>query len=134
MTCPIVEIASAHDIHGRFLLVEDGKVNQQLIKRLLERAGATVDLADNGQIGVEKALSSDGDYDIILLDMQMPVMDGYTAAQHLRAAGYRGPIIALTADAMTSNRNRCLEAGCDDFATKPIDRGQAVPDHSPFPS
>ncbi len=109
----------------RILLVEDGEDNRRLIAHLLEKAGAILELAENGRIGLEKALEasrSNSPFDVILTDMQMPEMDGYELTQRLRAAGWRGPIIALTAHAMAQDRQRCLDVGCDDYAVKPVDR------------
>jgi PAS domain S-box-containing protein len=103
----------------RVLLVEDGVSNRKLITLVLRRAGAIVEEADNGQVGSQKALA--GDYDVVLMDMQMPVMDGYTAATLLRSRGYRKPIIALTAHAMRGDEEKCRAAGCSGFLTKPID-------------
>ena len=109
----------------QILLVEDGPDSQQLTVHILKKAGARVIVADNGQTGVEKAMaarSAGRPFDVILMDMQMPVMDGYEATSQLRAAGYDGPVIALTAHAMATDRDRCLNAGCDDHISKPIDR------------
>jgi CheY-like chemotaxis protein/HPt (histidine-containing phosphotransfer) domain-containing protein len=103
---------------GRILLVEDGIDNQQLISLHLRKAGATVSIADNGRIGVEMASAQP--FDLILMDMQMPEMDGYTAATTLRAKGMALPIIALTAHAMTEDRAKCLAAGCSDYLSKPV--------------
>tara|TARA_R110002111_G_scaffold117466_3_gene179508 strand:+ start:6129 stop:9128 length:3000 start_codon:yes stop_codon:yes gene_type:complete len=110
---------------GRVLIVEDGLDNQRLISFLLKKEGMQVDLADNGQIGYDQAmaaLETEQPYDFILMDMQMPVMDGYTATRKLRDAGYTGPIIALTAHAMKNDMDKCLEAGCNAYATKPVDK------------
>ncbi len=100
------------------LLVEDFLDNQLLITRILKRQGAEIDIASNGEEGVEKALS--GAYDVVLMDIQMPEMDGYTAARLMRQRGFTKPIFALTAHAMQEIRNQCLEAGYSDLLTKPI--------------
>ncbi len=112
-------------LEGRVLLAEDVAVSRRLVAILLEQAGMTVEQADNGRMAYEKAKAaqeSDESYDLVFMDMQMPEMDGYEATRKLRAEGYDGPIIALTAHALVEEREKCIEAGCDDFATKPIDR------------
>lgn len=101
------------------LVVEDVIDNQMLTKLYLARKGMKVQFANNGSEGVKKAL--EGFFDLILMDMQMPVMDGYTATRELRTQGYQKPIIALTAHAMKEDRAKCLQAGCDDYLTKPLD-------------
>ena|GEM_PF-3095544 len=107
----------------RLLLAEDGKDNQRLFSFILSKAGAEVVLANNGLDAYKEAIRASDNgfpYDLILMDMQMPVMDGYTATQQLRDAGYAFPIVALTAHAMPEEKHRCLACGCDDYITKPI--------------
>ncbi|QOV88355.1 ATP-binding protein [Humisphaera borealis] len=116
----------------RILLAEDGEDNQDLISTHLRRAGAEVIIAANGRIAVESAMQAFGPgatvdpYDLILMDMQMPELDGYGATRRLRAAGLEVPIVALTANAMAEDRVRCLEAGCSDYLSKPISRGHLL--------
>jgi CheY-like chemotaxis protein/HPt (histidine-containing phosphotransfer) domain-containing protein len=101
------------------LLVEDGVTNRKLISLMLRRAGARVETAENGQVGLD--LARQQDFDLVLMDMQMPVMDGYTATTEMRRLGITIPIIALTAHAMKGDEERCRSAGCSDYLTKPID-------------
>ncbi|ARV17005.1 Signal transduction histidine-protein kinase BarA [Curvibacter sp. AEP1-3] len=102
------------------LLVEDHAINQKLAVTLLQRWGHHVDVAGNGQIALD--MLPKRPYDLVLMDMMMPVMDGLEATRHIRAneRGRRIPIIAMTANAMESDRNLCLEAGMDDYIAKPI--------------
>ena len=112
----------------RILVVEDNPNNQQVAQELLEDAGARVQLADNGQIGVDLLRADAGIYDIVLMDMQMPVMDGYTATGIIRKElGLSGlPIVAMTANAMASDREACLAAGMNEHIGKPFDLEQLV--------
>ncbi len=119
----------------RILLVEDGPDNQRLIAHHLRRAGALVQIADNGLAALHQCVR-DGDparglldelpFDLIISDMQMPEMDGYTFARTLRKLGCRLPIVALTAHAMSEDADKCFAAGCTGYATKPIDRDSLV--------
>ena len=108
----------------RLLLAEDGPDNRRLIARVLREAGADVDIVENGQLAVEQALAALGrgePHDLILMDMEMPVLDGAGAARALRDAGFENPIVALTAHSPADERKRCLAAGFNEIATKPID-------------
>jgi signal transduction histidine kinase/HPt (histidine-containing phosphotransfer) domain-containing protein/ActR/RegA family two-component response regulator len=109
---------------ARVLVVDDGPENRELLALLLGDSGLRVDQAENGQVGVDKARAQA--YDVILMDMQMPVMDGYTAARTLRADGLKTPIIALTANAMKDSEQKVLDAGCTGFQTKPINIDQLL--------
>jgi PAS domain S-box-containing protein len=104
----------------RVLVVDDGDTNRKLVRLLLGRAGAQVEQAENGQQAVERALAES--FDLILMDMQMPIMDGYTATQKLRSRGLTIPIIAMTANAMKGDDTKCREAGCSGYIPKPIDQ------------
>jgi len=107
----------------RLLLVEDNLTNQQIARDLLTGEGADVDVASGGRSGVDAALSAETPYDAVLMDIQMPDMDGYTATKLIRQAGsrHRLPIIAMTANALPQDRAACLTAGMDDHVGKPFD-------------
>ncbi|HWP40947.1 MAG TPA: ATP-binding protein, partial [Tepidisphaeraceae bacterium] len=109
---------SAQRFEGTVLLAEDGEDNQQLISLLLRNMGLEVVLAHNGREAVEQA--SARRFELILMDMQMPELDGYGATRQLRQLGYKAPIVALTANAMADDRAKCLAAGCDEYLSKPV--------------
>jgi signal transduction histidine kinase/AmiR/NasT family two-component response regulator len=120
-------------LRGRILLAEDGPDNQRLISLVLRKAGAEVVIAQNGKEAVERAMASHSGwgrrhgedrkpFDLVLMDIQMPIMDGLEATRRLRQEGFAAPIIALSAHATTEAAQQCLDAGCNDYLTKPIDR------------
>jgi CheY-like chemotaxis protein len=106
---------------AKILLVEDNEMNRDMLSRRLERKGFEIAMAVDGRQGVDMARS--GDYDLILMDMSLPEIDGWEATRQLRVAPATAqtPIIALTAHAMAGDREKALEAGCDDYDTKPIE-------------
>lgn len=131
-----VEIVKQLPLNGlNIALVEDGLDNQRLIAFHLRKAGADVAVFDNGKLALE-AMTSDGTiqgslgnvglFDLIVTDMQMPEMDGYTFARSLRTKGFTHPIIALTAHAMEWDKKRCLDSGCDYYISKPVDRAALI--------
>ena len=109
-------------VKGNVLLAEDSPDIQRLVTMYLTKTGADVTAVENGQLAVEAAMAED--FDLILMDMQMPVMDGVQATKWLRSTGYDGNIVALTANAMKEDREKYLEAGVDEFLAKPIDLPQ----------
>ncbi len=120
-------VEAAPRLAGRILLAEDVPANQKLIAFLLQKWGAEVQLVDNGKLAVNSAVNAvdaGTPFDLILMDIQMPEMDGYTATSVLRQQGYAGRIIALTAHASDGDRDRCLNSGFDGFAVKPIQKEQ----------
>jgi CheY-like chemotaxis protein len=110
-------------LQGRILLAEDAPDHQWLLSLILQEAGAEVVIAPDGRAAYDQAMqafSAGRPFDLILMDMRMPEMDGHEVTARLRKAGYAGPIIALTAFALIGDREKCLAAGCDDYASKPI--------------
>jgi CheY-like chemotaxis protein/HPt (histidine-containing phosphotransfer) domain-containing protein len=113
----------AIDPQSRVLLVDDGDVNRRLIRVVLGRAGVIPAEATNGRDAVQTVVEAERagrPFDVVLMDMQMPIMDGYAAAAALRNAGSSVPIVALTAHAMSGDRAKCMEAGCTDYLSKPV--------------
>jgi CheY-like chemotaxis protein/HPt (histidine-containing phosphotransfer) domain-containing protein/anti-sigma regulatory factor (Ser/Thr protein kinase) len=124
-----IKVVEPGSLAGHVLLAEDSVDVQNLVAMYIRNTGAMVTIVDNGQQAVDKALSTG--FDLILMDMQMPVMDGLEAIMWLRKAGYKKPIVALTANAMKEDRERCEAAGTDDYLVKPVDlnRLYAVLEH-----
>ncbi|MHC4975706.1 MAG: PAS domain-containing protein [Planctomycetota bacterium] len=110
----------------RILLAEDGVDNQRLIETFLVSSGAHVCIVENGQEAVDELTRNPGGFDIVLMDMQMPVMDGYEATRRIDGMGLGVPVLALTAHAMRGDRERCIAAGCIDYLTKPINKDTLV--------
>jgi two-component system sensor kinase len=105
----------------RVLVADDAADNRGLVGHLLAQAGASVEFALDGREAVERVQATPTAFDVILMDMHMPRLDGYAATTVLRQAGVRIPIVAVTANSMAGERERCLTAGCDAYVTKPID-------------
>jgi PAS domain S-box-containing protein len=118
----------ATQLHGlRLLLVEDHPLNQIVARGMLEHAGAMVDVAENGQLAVERLREHAADYDIVLMDVQMPVMDGFEATRHIREElRLTLPILAMSAGVMQSEQEHCIAAGMNDFIPKPVDIEQML--------
>ena len=112
----------------RILVVEDNKINQMVAQGLLSAEGAEITLADDGALGVDAVVQTPTAFDVVLMDVQMPVMDGYTATRTLRARPdlQNLPIIAMTANAMASDRAACLAAGMNDHVGKPFELDHLV--------
>ena len=111
----------------RLLLVEDHPLNQLVARGMLEHAGASVEVAENGQLAVDRLRERAADYDIVLMDVQMPVMDGFEATRHIRhTLGLKLPVLAMTAGVMQSEQDQCIGAGMDDFIAKPVDVEQML--------
>ena len=117
---------------ARVLVVDDGPENRELVALVLQEQGLHVDEAENGAQGVEKVLAHG--YDVILMDMQMPVLDGFEATRRLRAAGVTAPVIGLTANAMKGFEQEVLAAGCSRYLTKPVDIDRLLETHGRVPA
>ena len=110
--------------------MDDGQANRKLIRLILEKAGCSIVEAVNGKDAYDRALA--GDFDVVLMDMQMPVMDGYQATSKLRQAGYEKTVIALTANTMIGDKEKCRDAGCDDFIPKPVEIDSLLQTLAPY--
>ncbi len=121
---PIQAEAEQPEFSGYILVAEDVETNQILVKSLLKRMGLEVTIAQDGNEALQKALVRK--FDLILMDIQMPNMNGYEATRALRKEGVKTPIVALTANTMKGDNKKCIEAGCDDYLAKPIDRRELL--------
>ncbi len=118
-------VAANSSLSGvRLLLVDDSADNQRLFERILASVGAQVDVAENGVVAIARSQSIR--YDVIIMDIRMPMMDGYEATRRIRAQGFTGPILALTAHANPGEEERCRAAGCSGFYLKPINRASLL--------
>src|SRR5262249_46491570 len=119
---PHCQEAAQAQIHARVLVVEDNVVNQKVVVRLLEKLGCRIDVAANGHEAI--TMLAQMAYDLVFMDCQMPEMDGFAATEAIRqrevCSGQHIPIIAMTANALQGDRERCLEAGMDDYISKPV--------------
>jgi CheY-like chemotaxis protein len=106
-------------LNGHILLAEDNPANQKLISTYILKTGLTIDVVENGKLALEKAISTR--YDMILMDIQMPVMDGLESIKRIRQGGLSVPIVCLTANAMKEDMKLSFDAGADEYLTKPID-------------
>jgi Amt family ammonium transporter len=124
------EDEDAAELKGaRILLADDTVQNRDMMGQMLTAAGATIEVADNGRVACHRAMEAFGShepFDMILMDIQMPELDGYAATRKLRGLGYPGLIIALTASVSEADRLKCIECGCNDFARKPIERKKLI--------
>jgi PAS domain S-box-containing protein len=124
---PVVARVGESELKGcRILLAEDHAANRRVIATRLQMAGAEVEAVGDGRAAVERATGEPGRFDVVLLDMQMPVMDGTRAVELMRAGGYRGPVVALTAHASEEDRAESLRLGCDAYLSKPFAWGELV--------
>jgi len=126
MHISMAQLAGNHEqeeygLRGKVLLAEDNLDNQRLVEHYLSRLGVDVIIVDNGQLAVERVLQEE--FDLVLMDMQMPGMDGPEATEIIRQTGSAVPIVTLTANLGQDDREKCRRAGCDDFLGKPIDKG-----------
>lgn len=130
---PSVPQSSSEPSKGSVLVVDDVAENREILSYYLEKAGFTTVTTDNGFLAVQGLVGAEGmrksayrrpTYDLVLMDMQMPKLDGYEAVRQLRAQGFHTPIIAVTAHTLAGDREKCLAAGCDDYLGKPVE-----PDH-----
>jgi PAS domain S-box-containing protein len=124
-SAPNTNTADAFNLNGRILIAEDGEDNQRLLRHYFARANANFELVTDGKQALDRAIAEAANgtpFDVILMDMQMPVLDGYSAVRRLRENGYKLPIAALTANVLHEQRQRAMAAGCDDFIGKPFDR------------